>query len=334
MYNILKDDYMGKFKWCFIGAGSLAKTVASQINKSGRHEIVSVYTRNFEKGAEFAEKYGGTAYDTPEKAITAEDVQGVYIVTPHNAHYRYVKMSLELGKPVFCEKAFTVTADETRELIDLATEKDLYLCEAMWTWFSQAANKTKKWIDEGKIGAVKEADFKYHVRTVGYKGRHTDPRRAGGALLDITVYPVTYAYRLWGKPDKIESKGKIKDGIDLCEDVVFTYKNGFKVNISASINDYFGLEKMTIKGEKGKITAPFFHAVNSVTFKNGLFRKETFKGDGPKIISYVEEFDSVATDILSGKKESEKVPLKATLEVMELLDEIRNQIGLIYNNLE
>ena len=104
---------MEKFRWCFIGTGNLAATVASQLRKSGRHEIVSCYTRNYVKGKAFAEKYGGTAYDTPEKAITAEGVEGVYIVTPHNAHYRYAELSLKLGKPVFCEKAFTVTAKET-----------------------------------------------------------------------------------------------------------------------------------------------------------------------------------------------------------------------------
>ncbi len=325
---------MEKFRWCFIGAGSLANTVASQLNKSGRHAIASVYTRNYEKGKAFAEKHGGTAYDTPEKSITAEGVEGVYIVTPHNAHFRYANLALELGKPVFCEKAFTITADETQELIDIARKKKLYLCEAMWTWFSPSANMTKTWIDEGKIGKIHSADFRYHIRTVGYKGRHTDPRRAGGALLDITIYPITYAYRLWGKPDKIEAKANIRGGIDLGEDIVFTYSDGFKVNITASINDYIGLEKMVIKGEKGKITAPFFHAINGITCKKGLFRKETFKGNGPKMNSYLDEFDAVAEDIRSGRTESAMVPLKATLDVMEILDEVREQIGLSYDNLE
>lgn len=193
---------------------------------------------------------------------------------------------------------------------------------------------TKKWIDEKKIGRIRSADFSYHIRTVGNKGRHTDPKRAGGALLDITIYPITYAYRLWGKPEKIESKAKLKDGIDLGEDLVFTYPDGLKVNITASINDFTGLEKMSIKGENGKITAPFYHAMNGITCKKGLFRKEAFKGNGPKINSYLDEFDAVAEDIRSGKKESDAVPLSATLAVMEILDEIREQIGLSYDNLE
>ena len=324
---------MKKFGWCFIGTGSLAKTVAKLLNKSGRHKIVSCYSRNFENACEFSEKYGGNAYDLPENAISAEGVEGVYIVTPHNAHYRFAKMAIELCKPVFCEKPFTVTAEETDSLIAFAKEKNVYLCEAMWTWFSSCANMTKKWVDENKIGKISSADFKYHIRTIDYKGRHTDPKRAGGALLDITIYPVTYAYRLWGVPSKIESKGVIKGGIDHSEEIIFTYDD-FKVYISASIADFKGLEAMCIIGENGKITAPFFHAVNSVTCNKGFLKKEKFKGPGPKMIQYTEEFDAVAEDIRSGLKESKMVPLKATSDVMHILDEIRKQIKLEYVDLE
>lgn len=325
---------MNKFKWCFIGTGSLAKQVASQLNKSGRHEIVSCYTRNYQKGEKFAEKYGGTAYDTAEKAITAEGVEGVYVVTPHNAHYRYVKTALELGKPVLCEKAFTVTANETDELIELARNKNLYLCEAMWTWFSASANHTKTLIDKNKLGKIHSANFTYHMRTIDIKGRHTDPKRAGGALLDITIYPITYAYRLWGIPEKIESKGIIKNGIDLSEDIVFIYPNGFKVNISASIADFKGFEKMSIKGEYGELKAPIYHVFNGVIFKKGLFKNEFIKSSGPVLNSYLDEFDTVAEEIRSGLKESKMVPLKTTSDVMHILDEIRTQIGLSYDNLE
>lgn len=324
---------MEKFRWCFIGTGSLAKTVAAQLNKSGRHEIVSCYTRNFEKGTAFAKKYGGTAYDTAEKAITAEGVQGVYIVTPHNAHYRYAKTALSLGKPVFCEKAFTVTAEETDELIALAREKNLFLCEAMWTWFSPAANQTKKWIDEGKLGKIHSAKFTYHMDLTAAAKRVHDPKRAGGALLDITVYPITYAYRLWGTPERIESRGVIKNGIDISEEILFTYP-GFKVHISASMADFKGFEKMSIQGENGEIKATLYHAFNGVTYKKSLFKKEVFKGKGPKMNSYLDEFDSVAREISEGRTESSMVPLKATSDVMHILDEIRAQIGLHYDELE
>lgn len=325
---------MEKFRWCFIGTGTLAKQVAKQLSDSGKHELVSCYTRNFEKCKEFAAKYQCKACESAEEAITAEGVEAVYVVTPHNAHFRYVKQALELGRPVLCEKAFTVEASETDELIAIAREKKIYLAEAMWTWFSPAANQVKKWIDEEKIGKIKSADFTYHMKSVNYAERVADPKRAGGALLDITIYPITYAYRLWGMPVKIESTGNIQNGIDYGEDVVLTFANGVRANISASIADFKGFEKMRIKGERGEISAFLYHAMNKVTCKKGMLKKEVFSGPGPKINSYLDEFDTVADEIRQGLTESEKVPLPATSDVMHILDEVRGQIGLVYDELE
>lgn len=320
---------MEKFKWCFIGVGSLARTVAAQLNKSDRHEIVSCYARRFDKTKEFAAKFGATAYESADEAILDKNVDAVYIVTPHNAHFRYARLALELGKPVFCEKAFTVTADETDDLISLAKEKNLYLCEAMWTWFAKTPNKVKEWINGEKIGKIQSASFTYHMKTTGRGDRHTDPKRAGGALLDITIYPITYAYRLWGIPEKIEAVGEIVGGVDFGEEIKLKYKD-FDVNISASINDFHGLENMKIKGDKGEISAFMYHCTDGATMKIGG-RKEKYKSGGPIFFSYLEEFDAVASDIRAGKIESDFVSLKATSDVMHILDEIRSKIGLQFD---
>lgn len=325
---------MELFRWCFIGTGKLAHQVAGQITDTKRHAVVSCYTRNYENATEFAEAFGATAYHSAEEAICAEGVDGVYVVTPHNAHYRFVKQALELGKPVLCEKAFTVYGSETDELIALAKEKQIYLAEAMWTWFSPAANQVKKWVAEDAIGAIRSADFTYHMKSVNYAPRVSDPKRAGGALLDITVYPITYAYRLWGMPVELQSVGVIENGIDLGEDISMTFANGLTAHISASIADMKGFEKMSIKGDQGEISGMLYHAMNKVTCKRGLFHKEVFKGPGPRINSYVDEFDTVAAEIREGLTESRMVPLQATADVMHIMDMVRQQIGLVYDALE
>jgi predicted dehydrogenase len=322
------------FHWCFIGTGRLAHQVAKQITESGKHAVVSCYTRNYEKAKAFGEQFGAQAYEQVEDAITAKDVDGVYIVTPHNVHFKYAKLALELGKPVFCEKAFTVTAEETDALIALAREKNLYLAEAMWTWFSPAANQVKKWIDEEAIGRVQSADFTYHMMSLQYAPRVSDPKRAGGALLDITIYPITYAYRLWGMPVQIESRGVIENGIDVGEEVTLTFSCGATAHISASIADIKGWERMRIQGEDGIIHANEYHAHNKVTMKRNLQKKVVFRGPGPRMNSYLDEFDQVAEDIRQGKKESAMVPLQVTSDVMHILDRIREQIGLQYDALE
>ncbi len=324
---------MEKFGWCFIGTGRLANQVADQIIKSGRHEIVSCYTRNFENAKAFGEKFGAKAYENAEDAMSAECVDCVYIVTTHNVHYRFAKMAIELSKPVLCEKAFTVTAKEADELIALAKEKKVYLAEAMWTWFSPVANKVKEWVD-CELGEILDAKFFYHMKSINYAPRVSDPKRAGGALLDITVYPITYAYRLWGMPEKIEAVGKIENGIDVGEDVTLYFENGKKAFITASIVDMKGKEKLTIVGENGKIIAPYFHCLNSVSMKLKGKRKTKFKGNGGFVISYLEEFDKVSEEIRQGLTESRFVPLQATSDVMHIMDEVRNQIGLNYSELE
>lgn len=322
------------FGWCFIGCGKLANTVARQMAKRGGHRIVSCYTRDFEKGKAFGEAYGAVAYDNAADAILADGVEGVYVVTPHNAHHRFTKLALELGKPVLCEKAFTVTAAETEELIALAREKNIYLCEAMWTWFSTAANKVKSWVDSGEIGKVSGARFTYHMMSVNYAPRNSDPRRAGGALLNITVYPIAYAYRLFGYPVSIESEGKIVNGIDHTEEIKMTFAGGEAVDISASMVDTDGFEKMTIYGEKGTIKAPLYHASGIASLHRGLFNSKLYLSGGKLLNSYMDEFDKVAEEIGRGLTESEVYPLKSTLDIMKIMDEIRGQIGLVYDDLE
>ena len=325
---------MEKFRWCFIGTGRLANQVASQIINSGNHEIVSCYSRNSESSKRFAEKFNARAYDNADEAILDSDVEGVYVVTPHNAHFRYTKIALEAGKPVLCEKAFTIDSRETDELIRIARGKRIYLAEAMWTWFSPCANQVKKWVDEGKIGQIKKASFTYHMKSINYSPRVSDPRRAGGALLDITVYPITYAYRLFGYPVSIESKAVIENCIDVSEEIIMTFRDDIRADISASIIDMKGLEKMKITGSKGTITSNFFHASTKAILNNGLFNRKRFtSGKGP-INSYVDEFDIAASEIREGLFESRKVPLSATSDVMHIMDEIRRQIDLVYDDLE
>lgn len=324
---------MERFRWCFIGTGKLAHKVAKQILRSGKHTIVSCYTRSFEKAKEFADTFGCTAYKTAEEAMSVE-IDGVYIVTTHNVHYHFAKLALMMGKPVLVEKAFTVTAEETKELIDLAREKDVYLAEGMWTWFSPCANQVLDWVKRGEIGKINHVRFTYHLNSINYAPRVSDAKRAGGALLDVTVYPITYAYRLFGYPDSIESKGTIRNGVDEGEEIVFTYSNGLKVEISASIVDMKGLEKMTITGERGKITSSFYHSTTKATLKKGLFQRTKYKGGSGISNSMVVEFDHVAEEIRQGLKESNFVPLGVTYDVMKLMDTIAGQIGLSYTDLE
>lgn len=319
-------DNRSVFNWCLIGTGTLAKKAAKVVLPSGRHRFAAVYTRDHQKGLAFAAKYGGTAYDHPEAAVTAPDVDGVYIVTPHTSHYEYARLALSLGKPVLCEKPITVTAREAAELFALAEEKGVYLAEAMWTWFSPVAWKVKEWVDAGELGGITRAQATYRCDSRGYAPRCSDPNAAGGALLDIGVYPITYLYRLFGYPAAIRCAGRLEGGIDLSEDVELTFPGGLVCPISISMAEPAGHEELRLEGGRASVICPSYHCAVQAELVRREGGSEVFRGDG----GYRNEFDVVAGEIRAGLARSTLVPPGATVDVMKIMDECRRQMGLVY----
>lgn len=314
------------FGWCFIGTGTLAGQVASQVCRSGRHKIVSVYTRRAESGEKFTAKHGGYYYETAREAMTAPGVDAVYVVTTHDSHYEYAKLALECGKPVLVEKPFTMNAKQAKELAALAEEKGLYIAEAMWTWFGPVANQIKDWVDSGAYGELKKVHIAYCMNSKGYADRVTNPAKAGGALLDVGVYPITYLYRLFGKPESISCKGKMKNGVDLADEIRMDFGDGRVVDFRASVDDFKGFETLELSGTEGRTKLLLWHMASKATLKKKHGKDETVKGSG----NYLNEFDIVANEIRLGYKESRFVPLQCTVDVMELLDACRAQMNLYY----
>ena len=314
------------FNWAFIGTGTLAGSVAREVTGSGRHKIVSVYSRNPEKRGAFAQKYGALSAGTPEEAMTCPGVDGVYIVTPHTSHADYALMALDLGKPVLCEKPVTTDSAKAGEIIAKSREKGIYFTEVMWTWFSPIASQVKAWLDAGEYGEIESAFFNYHLRSMNYAPRVADPNLAGGALLDIGIYGLTYAYRLFGKPDRIRCIGRLQDGVDAGERIRLYYPKDMVITVDSSIADFRGLERMVLKGTRGSTSLWFFHGAGRVRLKRKGKRSLVFKGDG----SILNEFDIVSSEIREGLMESVYVPHRATLDVMEMMDECRRQMKLVY----
>ena len=313
----------GVFRWAFIGTGTLAKKVAREITATGRHAIATAYSRNRERLTSYCEPYGIYPALSISDAVERPDIDAVYISVTNESHFEVCRQALELGKPVLLEKPFTMNAEDTEKLQQLAKSKNLYLAEAMWTWFADVPNAVKDFVQSGKLGRIKDVYMSYCAYSVGYAPRVSDPLLGGGALLDIGIYPITYAYRLFGFPRSIVCNGDIENGIDIGEQIVLGY-DGFDVKMDVSIVDPKG-ETMVIEGEKGFLANPGFHYGESGVAKTdeGV---EIFKGQR----SYAKEFDSVAEEIRSGRTESAFIPPQATLECMRILDECRRQMNLVY----
>lgn len=314
---------MKKFRWAYIGCGNIAYHTADDIIK-GDHTIATVYGRNMEKAERFTAKYGAVVCNSAEEAMNSDKVDGVYIATPHTSHVEYAVKSLERKIPVLCEKPVGVSTADVERIISCAEENDTYFAEAMWTWYSDVALKVKEWVKGGKIGEVTEVEIHYAFPGLLQKrtSRLRMPETAGGALLDIGIYPITYCYNLFGKPDKIECSGKLKDGIDIGEEI-FLYYGKTKCRIVTSLSTL--RESCVIKGEKGTISLPLFHMASKATLKSDD-GNETFSGK----TDYLTEFTRVAEEIRSGKKQSDYIPFSSTKAVMEIMDTCRDQMGLVY----
>ena len=314
------------FNWCFIGTGKIANKVAKELITNPGHKIVSVFNRTKEKAEKFAMKYHAKVYDSAFEAINDPRVNGVYIATTNETHFEFAKLCLYNSVPVLCEKPITGNALELKKLIKISESNNTFLKEAMWTWFNPVANKVKQWIKEERIGKIQSVECIFNMPIFGYnkaKGRYISPARYGGALLDLGVYPVRYVYELFGKPKSIKAKGKLYNGIDVWNESIFDYGD-FKAKVSSQINAFVG-EHCIIKGEKGTIKVPLFHMASKAKLisKDG---NEVFKDNKKK---FATQFRVVA-EYIKKEQPDELVSLDSSLAVMELMDEIRKQIGVIF----
>ena len=317
------------FNWGFIGSGSICYATSKQMLKSGKHNIVGVYSRTFEHAQKFANKVNAEAYKTVEELFNNTNIDGIYIGTPHSSHFKYAKMALERGIPVLVEKSFTLSYKSSLKLVEIAKEHNTYICEAMWTWFSPSALMVKNWIKTNAIGNPIKMTSNFCVPNLFRpKERIYNPRYGGGSLLDLGVYPIAYAYNLFGYPDEIQATGRMKNGVDAECNAILRYKSGLICELRSAI-DRFGSCSTLIEGEKGRIKIPCpMHKSRKAILKaeNGV-RYHDFYPYG----LYENEFTLVAQEIEQEKKESGYVPFQSTLDVMKIIEEIKKQIGLSYD---
>ena len=314
-----------KFRWAYIGSGVICRATADEIVKAD-HEIVSVYSRRFESAEQFAARYGATPCRTFEEAVDRDEIDAVYIGTPHTSHREYAIRAMRLKKAVLCEKPVGINIREVEEMIAVSEEEGVCLAEAMWTWYAPLANEVRRWVKDGRIGKLQRAYGSFCIPGLSTKPREDrllNPATAGGALLDLGIYPITYFYNLFGMPQEIRCEGELANGIDEEEKVTLRYPEGECTAVSSL---RYEEEKLEIVGEKGTITIPGnFHCASTAVL---TCEGKTEQANG--VTDYATEFTNVAEEIRSGKKESGYVPLRHTCDCMKIMDECRRQMGLRY----
>ena len=314
-----------------LAAGSIAGKMSHAV--SGLKEInkYAVASRSLERAEQFAAKWGYTkAYGSYEEMLEDADVELVYMASPHSHHYEHTKMCLEAGKHVLVEKAFTVNAGQAEELVALAREKNLLLVEAMWTRFLPARQMIDDLIAQGTIGEITSltANLGYSMR---HKERLIKPELAGGALLDVGVYPIQFALMtIKEKVVKITSDAVLSpEGIDYTNSVTLTFESGKMAVLHSSMLSLTDREGV-IYGEKGSIRVHNINNCEGIDVYDGNGNKIKEIAVPPQINGYEYEVLACAEAIQKGEIECLQMPHEETLRGMRILDTIRGQWGIKY----
>lgn len=324
-----------RVRWGILATGGIAASFTADLLDLPDAEVVAVASRKETSAKAFAERFGiERAYGDWASLAADEDVDVVYVATPHAAHREAAGLCLEAGRAVLCEKAFTLNAREAAELVTLARSRGVFLMEAMWMYCHPLIRRLKALVDDGAIGEVRtvQADF-------GLAGpfppahRLRDPAQGGGALLDLGVYPVSFAQLLLGEPSGVTASAQLsEEGVDLQTGMLLSWESGAQALLHCAINAGTGVTA-SVTGSAGRIDVPggFFYPERFVLHRDGRDPEEFVAAaeDGPRD-SMRHEAIEVTRRILAGDTESPLVPLDGTLAVMRTLDAVRERVGVRY----
>lgn len=321
-----------KMKWGIAGPGWISSQFANDLAFAEGAELAAVGGRNLEKAQAFAREHGiPKAYGSLEELARDPDVDIVYIGTLHPIHKENMLTFLRAGKPVLCEKPFTVNAAEADEAIACARENGVFLMEAMWTRYLPAIKQVRAWLSEGAIGDVRlvKAEFGFDA---GWQpeGRLLNPALGGGALLDAGIYPVSFASMVFGaQPKNISSTVKIGEtGVDEQFSLLFEYEDGRTASLHSAVR--LGMtNEAVIYGTKGYIRVPDFLWTRSATLQVAGEEPVVFNDDRSSK-GYQFEANEAMACLREGRKESAGMTLEETAQLMRTLDRIRAEWGLKY----
>ena len=316
-----------------LGCGAMAETFAGTLRQMEEVECRAAASRTLGRAQEFAQKYGfEKAYGSYEELADDPNVDLIYVATPHSLHYRHVKMCIESGKAVLCEKAFMANAREAAEVIALSEKKGVFLAEAIWTRYMPFRKTVKDLVDGGAIGrtSLLTAHLGYPVT---HKERIMRPELGGGALLDLGVYAINFALMNFGDDIRNISSSCIKSdtGVDLQDSITFEYSDGRMAQLTATAccaNDRQGI----INGEKGYI---ILDNINN-PLKADIYSSDHILVDtqyAPQQITGFEYQVQACIDAInSGKVETEFMPHSESLKVVEIMDGLRKEWGVVFPN--
>lgn len=314
-----------------LGAGRIAVILAETMNKMPEVECYGVASRDLEKAKAFADEHGFQhAFGSYEGMLADDEVELIYIATPHSHHYTHMKMCLEAGKHVLCEKSFTVNEKQAAEIFRIAEEKKLLVTEAIWTRYMPSRKIINDLLDEKVVGDVRKmtANLNYPLLD---KERIVKPELAGGALLDVGIYPLNFAYMHFGdKVREIRSAAQMTSaGVDGENAMILLYDDGRMAVLNSGIHGKSDSEGV-FYGSTGCMVVENINDPENIKIYDtdrNLIREVKIP---EQISGYEYEITETISCIKEGKLECPSMPHEETLKMMRIMDELRAEWGMKY----
>ena len=323
---------MKQINMAILGAGNIARQMAVAVNGlQSQVRAYAVASRSLEKAEAFAREWHfQKVYGSYEELAADPEVDLIYIATPHAMHYDNARLCIEHGKAVLVEKAFTANAAQARELIRLAEEKKVFLTEAIWTRYMPGRQIVEKLLAQGVIGEPISLEAEFSV-PLSHKQRMYDPALAGGALLDLGMYCLTFASMYFGDEiAEVTSRAeKLDTGVDAMDDIYYTYVDGKKAHLRTSMVTG-PVNRGEIKGTQGRIevdTLNNFSAIRVYDNAGNLLQEPEIPA---QINGYEYEVLACVRAMEAGNLECEEMPHSETIEIMEQMDRLRREWGVVY----
>jgi len=323
---------MTPVRWGVLGTGGIASAFVTDLAMLSDAEVVAVGSRRQETADEFARQHSvGRAYPSYDQLVADTEVDVVYVATPHPGHHDAAMLAIEAGKAVLVEKPFTMDAAEAVSLVSAARARGVFLMEAMWARFVPHFVRVRALLAKGALGDLRlvTAD---HCQWFPDDPSHRllAPELGGGALLDLGIYPVSFASMVLGTPTSVTAVSDVAfTGVDATTSVLLQHDGGAHAVLTTTLSAV-GPNRAAIVGSDARIEIdPVFYAPGGFTLtrRDGTVERfdEPHEGQGLR-----HEAAEVMACLRAGRLESEVMPLDETLAIMRTMDEVRRQIGLTY----
>lgn len=314
-----------------LGAGNIAGTMAETLRNMEQVNCYAVASRDLKKAETFAAKYGfEKAYGSYEEMVQDDRVELVYIATPHSHHGEHALLCINHGRPVLCEKAFTATYWQAEEVLRAACEKHVFAAEAIWTRYMPSRQLLNDMVSSGIIGEVTSltANLGYAIKNVP---RMEETLLAGGALLDLGVYPINFASMVFGSGvESVCSKAVLTpSGVDARNSITLCYEDG-KMAVLHSTMQAQTDRKGFIYGSKGYIMAENINNISMLRSYDPEHRMTAECTIPEQISGYEYEVEACIRSIRNGEIECPEMPHSETLRIMKLMDDLRAEWGVRY----